>query len=73
MTGDSLGCVKFWDPLTNTQLHTFQAHEADVLCLTIGPVSTSPFRSISLADHALIVMSIGFPIRIRFWSGSTSV
>ena len=39
MSGDSLGVVKFWDSKTCTQLHSFPAHGADVLCLAIGPVS----------------------------------
>ncbi|KAK7058269.1 U3 small nucleolar RNA-associated protein [Paramarasmius palmivorus] len=37
VSGDSLGLVKFWDSRTSTQLHSFQAHGADVLCLTVGP------------------------------------
>ena len=39
VSGDSMGIVKFWEPRTCTQLSTFQAHGADVLCLSIGPVS----------------------------------
>jgi WD40 repeat protein len=39
VTGDSLGCVRFWDAVANTQMHSFQAHDADVLCLTVGSVS----------------------------------
>ena len=35
-----MGIVKFWDSKTCTQLSTFQAHGADVLCLSVGPVST---------------------------------
>jgi U3 small nucleolar RNA-associated protein 4 len=38
ISGDSLGMVKFWDPRTCTQLHSFQAHGADVLCMAISPV-----------------------------------
>jgi U3 small nucleolar RNA-associated protein 4 len=38
VSGDSLGMVKFWDSRTATQLQSFQAHGADVLCLTVGPV-----------------------------------
>jgi WD40 repeat protein len=38
VSGDSLGMVKFWDSRTCTQLQSFQAHGADVLCLTISPV-----------------------------------
>src|SRR6266498_4953752 len=38
VSGDSLGMVKFWDSRTCTQLSSFQAHGADVLCMTIGPV-----------------------------------
>ena len=39
VSGDSMGIVKFWDSKTCTQLSTFQAHGADVLCLSISPVS----------------------------------
>jgi len=38
ISGDSLGMVKFWDPRTCTQLQSFEAHGADVLCLVVGPV-----------------------------------
>lgn len=38
VSGDSLGTVKFWDPLTSTQSYSFQAHGADVLCMAIGQV-----------------------------------
>ena len=40
VSGDSMGIVKFWDPRTCTQLSSFQAHGADVLCLSVGPVSS---------------------------------
>lgn len=39
VSGDSVGIVKFWDSKTCTQLSTFQAHGADVLCLCTSPVS----------------------------------
>ena len=39
VSGDSMGIVKFWDSKTCTQLQSFQGHAADVLCLTVGPVS----------------------------------
>ena len=41
--GDSLCMVKFWDSRTCTQLQSFQAHGADVLCLTIGSVRLLSF------------------------------
>ena len=41
VSGDSMGVVKFWDSKTCTQLSTFQAHGADVLCLSTS--SVSPF------------------------------
>ncbi|QRW00756.1 WD40 domain-containing protein [Ceratobasidium sp. AG-Ba] len=37
VSGDSLGAVKFWDAATATQIHSFPAHDADVLCMTISP------------------------------------
>lgn len=33
-----MGMVKFWDSRTCTQLHSFKAHGADVLCLSVSPV-----------------------------------
>ena len=38
VSGDSMGIVKFWDSKTCTQLSSFQAHSADVLCLCTSPV-----------------------------------
>ncbi|KAI6134122.1 WD40 repeat-like protein [Pisolithus thermaeus] len=45
VSGDSLGTVKFWDSITCTQTHSFSAHAADVLCLTIGPEGSTVFTS----------------------------
>ncbi|KAF7794114.1 hypothetical protein EIP86_005244 [Pleurotus ostreatoroseus] len=45
VSGDSLGMVKFWDSKTSTQLHSFQAHGADVLCMTISPEGTAIYTS----------------------------
>lgn len=45
VSGDSMGIVKFWDSKTCTQLSTFQAHGADVLCLCTSPVSPLALRS----------------------------
>ena len=45
VSGDSMGIVKFWDSRTCTQLSTFQAHGADVLCLSTGPVSHFVLRT----------------------------
>ncbi|KAI0271535.1 WD40-repeat-containing domain protein [Gloeopeniophorella convolvens] len=45
ISGDSLGMVKFWDSRTCTQLQSFEAHGADVLCLTVGPDGNSVFTS----------------------------
>jgi len=53
VSGDSMGIVKFWEPRTCTQLSTFQAHGADVLCLSIGPVSPFVLRS-SLAFNTYL-------------------
>ena len=44
VSGDSMGIVKFWDSKTCTQLNTFQAHGADVLCLSVSPVSQFALR-----------------------------
>ena len=51
VSGDSMGIVKFWDSKTCTQLNTFQAHGADVLCLSISPVSHSPLDRTSVRTH----------------------
>ncbi|KAJ7932627.1 WD40-repeat-containing domain protein [Mycena leptocephala] len=45
VSGDSLGVVKFWDSRTCTQLQSFQAHGADVLCLTVDPTGTAVYTS----------------------------
>ncbi|KAI6032019.1 WD40 repeat-like protein [Pisolithus microcarpus] len=45
VSGDSLGTVKFWDSITCTQTHSFSAHAADVLCLTIGTEGSTVFTS----------------------------
>ncbi|KAH9487140.1 U3 small nucleolar RNA-associated protein 4-like protein [Psilocybe cubensis] len=37
ISGDSLGMVKFWDSRTCTQLSSFKAHGADVLCMAVSP------------------------------------
>lgn len=39
VSGDSMGNVKIWDSNTGTQISSFHAHGADVLCLAISPVS----------------------------------
>ena len=45
VSGDSLGYVKFWDSRTCTQLHSFQAHGADILTLSINPEGKAVFTS----------------------------
>ncbi|CAK5279981.1 unnamed protein product [Mycena citricolor] len=45
ISGDSMGRVKFWDSRTCTQLQTFQAHGADVLCLAIDATGTAVYTS----------------------------
>ncbi|KIJ37349.1 hypothetical protein M422DRAFT_260007, partial [Sphaerobolus stellatus SS14] len=45
VSGDSMGNVKFWDSKTSTQLQTFEAHGADVLCLTLGPEGKTVYTS----------------------------
>ncbi|EGO03768.1 hypothetical protein SERLA73DRAFT_102051 [Serpula lacrymans var. lacrymans S7.3] len=45
VSGDSLGSVKFWDSKMCTQLQSFTAHGADVLCLTIGPEGHTVYTS----------------------------
>ncbi|KAH8100539.1 WD40 repeat-like protein [Cristinia sonorae] len=45
ISGDSLGVVKFWDPKTCTQMHSFQAHNADVLCMTISPEGSAIYTA----------------------------
>ncbi|KAF5384706.1 hypothetical protein D9757_006197 [Collybiopsis confluens] len=45
ISGDSLGMVKFWDSRTSTQIQSFQAHGADVLCLAVGSDGTAAYSS----------------------------
>lgn len=45
VSGDSLGTVKFWDNNTATQIHSFPAHNADVLCMTISPTGDTVYTS----------------------------
>ncbi|KAF8710930.1 WD40 repeat-like protein, partial [Rhizoctonia solani] len=45
VSGDSLGTVKFWDNRTATQIHSFTAHNADVLCMTISPTGEAIYTS----------------------------
>ncbi|KAF8343078.1 quinon protein alcohol dehydrogenase-like superfamily [Cantharellus anzutake] len=45
VSGDSDGYITFWDPVTNTQLHRFPAHDADLLCLAIGPDGKTVYTS----------------------------
>jgi hypothetical protein len=56
ISGDSLGVVKFWDSRTCTQLQSFQAHGADVLCLAIGPVSLRCCEIMSLFSKTFHVI-----------------
>ncbi|KAJ2928864.1 hypothetical protein H1R20_g8221, partial [Candolleomyces eurysporus] len=45
ISGDSLGLVKFWDSRTGTQMHSFQAHGADVLCMVTSPDGKAVYTS----------------------------
>ncbi|KAG9223033.1 hypothetical protein PLEOSDRAFT_1074877 [Pleurotus ostreatus PC15] len=45
ISGDSLGNVKFWDSRTCTQIQSFPAHGADVLCLICGPDGGTVYTS----------------------------
>jgi U3 small nucleolar RNA-associated protein 4 len=45
VSGDSLGYVRFWDAQTCTQLQSYQLHNADVLCLAVGPEGRSVYSA----------------------------
>ncbi|KAG9075096.1 U3 small nucleolar RNA-associated protein [Ceratobasidium sp. UAMH 11750] len=45
ISGDSLGAVKFWDAATATQIHSFPAHDADVLCMAVSPSGTALYTA----------------------------
>ncbi|KAG8704348.1 U3 small nucleolar RNA-associated protein, partial [Ceratobasidium sp. 394] len=45
VSGDSLGAVKFWDAATATQIHSFPAHDADVLCMAVSPSGTALYTA----------------------------
>ena len=38
VSGDSMGLVKFWDTVTNTQIDSVKCHKSDILCLAVAPV-----------------------------------
>ncbi|TFY69046.1 hypothetical protein EVJ58_g640 [Rhodofomes roseus] len=45
VSGDSMGIVKFWDPVTCTQMDSFPGHAADILCMTISSDGTAVYTS----------------------------
>ncbi|KAF8213295.1 WD40-repeat-containing domain protein [Mycena galopus ATCC 62051] len=75
VSGDSLGMVKFWDSRTCTQLQTFQAHGADVLCLTIDPTGTAVYTSgvdQKITQFCLVKTSGGEKSSSRRWIQTSS-
>lgn len=36
ISGDSRGCISFWDGNMGTQIESFQTHKADILCLCLA-------------------------------------
>ncbi|KAJ7107652.1 WD40-repeat-containing domain protein [Mycena crocata] len=75
VSGDSLGTVKFWDSRTCTQLQSFQAHGADVLCLTLDPMGTAVYTSgvdQKISQFCLVKTSGGEKTNSRRWIQTSS-
>nr|GAT47880.1 predicted protein [Mycena chlorophos] len=75
ISGDSMGLVKFWDSRTCTQLQSFQAHGADVLCLTIDPTGTAVYTSgvdQKITQFSLVSTSSAEKGRTRRWVQTSS-
>ncbi|KAF7306724.1 WD-REPEATS-REGION domain-containing protein [Mycena indigotica] len=75
VSGDSMGLVKFWDSRTCTQLQSFQAHGADVLCLTIDPTGTAVYTAgvdQKLTQFCFINTSTGDKGKARRWIQTSS-
>lgn len=45
VSGDSMGNVVFWDSKMGTQIQSFRAHRADILCLTVSPDGKAVYSS----------------------------
>ncbi|CCH58121.1 hypothetical protein TBLA_0A03210 [Henningerozyma blattae CBS 6284] len=45
VSGDSTGCIKFWDFHYSTLYQSFNSHEADVLCLTTDVTGSHVFSA----------------------------
>ncbi|KDR20318.1 U3 small nucleolar RNA-associated protein 4 homolog [Zootermopsis nevadensis] len=43
ISGDSRGCITFWDGNTGTQIESFQTHKADILCLCLAEDENSVY------------------------------
>ncbi|KAJ7042469.1 WD40-repeat-containing domain protein [Mycena alexandri] len=75
VSGDSLGMVKFWDSRTCTQLQSFQAHGADVLCLTVDPTGTAVYTSgvdQKITQFCFVKISGGEKANARRWIQTSS-
>ncbi|KAJ7071242.1 WD40-repeat-containing domain protein [Mycena amicta] len=74
-SGDSMGLVKFWDSRTCTQLQSFQAHGADVLCLTVDPTGTAVYTSgvdQKITQFCFVNTSSGEKTKTRRWLQTSS-
>ncbi|KAF7320238.1 WD-REPEATS-REGION domain-containing protein [Mycena kentingensis (nom. inval.)] len=75
VSGDSVGMVKFWDSRTCTQLQSFQAHGADVLCLTVDPTGTAVYTSgvdQKITQFCYLKTSTGEKTTTRKWIQTSS-
>ncbi len=57
--------VKFWDARTCTQLFSFPAHGADVLCLAISPVSIDFCKT---RAYSCLIPYLGWQLGVHIWS-----
>lgn len=62
VSGDSTGCVKFWDLSRFSLLQTFDVHEADVLCLTADAAGENVYSAgvdRKIVNYRLVNKSLG--------------
>ncbi|KAK9461535.1 WD40-repeat-containing domain protein [Lipomyces oligophaga] len=65
VSGDSTGAVKFWDGKHSSLLQTFQAHEADILCLAANASGDDIFSA--GVDRKIVQYSI-VNAKLRRWA-----
>ncbi|KAK9451245.1 WD40-repeat-containing domain protein [Limtongia smithiae] len=69
VSGDSTGCVKFWDAHQFALLQSFVAHDADVLCVTANAAADSVFAA--GIDRKIVRYSI-VDSKLRRWAAMSN-